>query len=212
LFWIFWRHSWLIYRVHSIHDTCDVIHGFFCKAIIVWATCINVIWACSDNIYRTCEMTHFTNPYRNRTSIALFIEVYVWLMKIFVSDPQRYYGIIANYLFTFLSSRWLSPVTLVSSYVFFVYNFFLFLLYFAKLYNGTFIFSFLVISEIVHGVIDSGVIDDKRVRVIVFNATFNNISVISWRSVLLVKVIYKKNIRSSYHLVLTYYFLWMTLN
>ena len=115
MFWIFWRHSWLIYRVHSIHDMCDVIHGFFCKAIIVWATCINVIWACSDNIYRTCEMTHFTNPYRNRTSIALFIEVYVWLMKIFVSDPQRYYGIITNYLFTFLSSRWLSPVTLVSS-------------------------------------------------------------------------------------------------
>ena len=62
---------------------------------------------------------------------------------------------------------------------FFVYNFFLFLLYFAKLYNGTFIFSFLVISEIVHGVIDSGVVDDKRVRVIVLNATFNNISVIS---------------------------------
>jgi hypothetical protein len=29
--------------------------------------------------------------------------------------------------------------------------------------------------------------NDNRVRVIVFNATFNNISVISWRSVLLVE-------------------------
>ena len=29
--------------------------------------------------------------------------------------------------------------------------------------------------------------DNKRVMVMVFNATFNNISVISWRSVLLVE-------------------------
>ena len=88
----------------------------FVKRPLFWLhACISVIWACSDDIYRTCVMTHFTDPFRNRTSIALFIEVYVWLMKIFVSDPQRYYGIIANYVFTFLSSRWLSPVTLVSS-------------------------------------------------------------------------------------------------
>ena len=35
--------------------------------------------------------------------------------------------------------------------------------------------------------VDTKIYYDRRGRVIVFNATFNNISVISWRSVLLVK-------------------------
>ena len=39
---------------------------------------------------------------------------------------------------------------------------------------------------LVHGIKSFGV--RRRVRVVVFNATFNNMSFISWRSVLLVEV------------------------